>query len=81
MFLRAKLWSKSEMNLKNADIEIFFLFFAHDAHLWDRVEGFHQRYYSANIQRGCGTNELATSSSIDYSEEYYLTTFFCPSMM
>ena len=56
------------MNLKNADIEIFFLFFAHDAHLWDRIEGFHQRYYSANIQRGCGTNELATSSSIDYSE-------------
>ena len=80
MFLRAKLWSKSEMNLKNADIAIFFIF-CFDAHLWNRVEGFLQCYYSANIQRGCGTNELATSSSIDYSGEYYLTTFFCPSMM
>ena len=41
MFLRAKLWSKSEMNLKNADIAIFFIVV--DAHLWDRVEGFLQR--------------------------------------
>ena len=80
MFLRTKLWSKSEMNLKMLILR-YFLFFVVDAHLWDRVEGFLLRYYSANIQRGCGTNELATSSSIDYSEEYYLTTFFCPSMM